>query len=95
MISSQQVKRIVFLARLGLSQKERKKMEKELAKILDYFKLLDQIDLSQTPPLFYALSVKNVMRQDKVERFPVREREKLLNQAPAREGRYIKVKEIL
>lgn len=95
MISKEQVQHVAKLARLGLSQNEINKMRKELSSILDYFKLLDELDVSKVSAAFYTKSSKNVMKEDKVEKKDRKETDKLLSQAPQREKRYIKVKEIL
>lgn len=95
MISKEEVQKVAKLARLGLQEEELKKKEKELSSILDYFKLLDELDVSQTTPAFYALPLKNIMREDRAEKKDRKEVEKLLSQAPLGEGRYVKVKEIL
>ena len=95
MISKKEVQHVAKLARLGLSQEELNKTGKELSSILDYFKLLDELDTSQIPPTFYPVPLKNIMREDKVEKKDKEEVNKLLSQVSAREKRYVKVKEIL
>jgi aspartyl-tRNA(Asn)/glutamyl-tRNA(Gln) amidotransferase subunit C len=50
MISEEEVKHIAKLARLGLTQVEVKKMQKELSSILDYIKKLKKVDVSKIEP---------------------------------------------
>jgi len=57
------VAHIAKLARLELDEN----MEKDLSSILEYFKILDEIDVSKTDPEFYPLDIRNIMREDKVE----------------------------
>ena len=58
---------IAKLARLELTKEEMKKMEKDLSCILEYFEMLNEIDVSKTDPGFHALDIKNIMREDKIE----------------------------
>ena len=62
MISKKEIQHIAKLARLGLSNKEIEKMEKELSSILDHLNLLKEVDVSNTAPAFSVSLNKNVMR---------------------------------
>ncbi len=95
MIDKKQVEYVAKLARLGLKKEEIDKMESELSSILNYFKTLDELDVSQTSPTFYPISLKNVTREDEVEKKDKEEVDELISQTLAREERYIKVREIL
>ena len=93
MISKEEVRHIAKLARLGFKEKEIEKMQRELASILDYFNLLKEVDVSKVKPTFHSVVVEMAMREDEVKR--EEDADKILEQAPAREGRYVKVKEVL
>jgi aspartyl-tRNA(Asn)/glutamyl-tRNA(Gln) amidotransferase subunit C len=95
MISEQQVKHVAKLARLGLSDKEIEKMQKELSVILDYIDLLKKCDVSKIKPTFHSISIENVMREDHKKEEDPQTVNKLLDEAPSKEKGYIKVKEIL
>ena len=95
MITKQEVEHIAKLARLDLDRKEIKKMEKELSSILGYFEKLKEVDVSQIEPTSHPVSVKAVVREDKVKKQKKETVEKLLKAAPERKGRHIKVKNIL
>lgn len=95
MINKKEVEHIAKLARISLNQAEIEQMQKELSSILDYFKLLNELDVSKISPAFYSLPLKNVIREDVVKEIDEDEREEMLKQAPLREERYIRVKEIL
>jgi len=95
MINKEVIDEVAKLARLGLSQEEVKKMGNELSSILDFFKSLDEIDVSQVTPAFYLIPLKNVMREDKAEKRDKKEVDKILSEIPSKEGKYVKVKEIL
>ena len=64
MISEQDVKHIAKLARLGLTEKEVKRFQGELSKILDYIEKLKEVDVSKTEPTFHSIKIENVTRED-------------------------------
>jgi len=96
MISKKEVEHVAKLARLGLTEKELEKMQKEIASILDYFEKLKQIDVTGIEPTAYAVALKNVMRVDQERKEPNNEQKiKLLSAAPETKDNYLKVKAIL
>jgi len=95
MISKAEVKHVAKLARLGLRDREIEEMQKNLTSILDYIKLLEEIDISPIRPTFHSITIENVMRQDKVYGEKPEIVEKMIIQAPQREKRHIRVKGIL
>jgi aspartyl-tRNA(Asn)/glutamyl-tRNA(Gln) amidotransferase subunit C len=69
MISKEEVEHIAKLARLGLTEKEIGKFQKELSLILDYVEKLKEVDVSKVEPTSHLLRVENVMRKDEVSKF--------------------------
>ena len=55
MNTKKQVKHIAKLARLGLTQKEIEKMQKNLSLILNYFKILEEINTENIEPTCWAI----------------------------------------
>lgn len=51
-------------ARLNLSDKEIEKFLPQLADVLDYFSMLDELDVSAQKPSFQAIESKNALRED-------------------------------
>ena len=68
MISREEVKHIAKLARLGLTEKELEKHQKEFSKILDYIEKLKEVDVSRVEPTSHTFGKENVMRKDQVSR---------------------------
>ncbi|PIP24401.1 MAG: Asp-tRNA(Asn)/Glu-tRNA(Gln) amidotransferase GatCAB subunit C [Candidatus Nealsonbacteria bacterium CG02_land_8_20_14_3_00_37_10] len=108
MISKEEVKHIAKLARLGLTEKEIAKYQKELSSILDYIEKLKEVDVSGVGPTSHSVLVENVMRGDESQKpkaktiypptaLPPRQapRQKLLELAPETKDGYLKVKSIL
>ncbi len=99
MISKQDVQHIAKLARLGLTEDEIKKFQKDLSSILDYFKSLKEIDVLKVEPTFHPAEhffkgKLGTMREDKAEAQSVEVVNKLVEAAPNKRKRHIKVKAI-
>lgn len=94
MISKEQVKHIAKLARLGLTEREIGKLQKELSSILDYVEKLKQVNISKTEPTSHPLELENAMREDESSK-PKTKSSKLLEAAPETKEGYLKVKSIL
>ena len=92
-IEEKDVRRIAKLARLRLSDDEVKLYQGQLVKILDSMAELAKIDTASVPPTSSVLGATNVMREDE----PVLRAapEKLLANAPEREGPYFKVRKVI
>lgn len=92
MISKQEVQHIAKLARLGLTEKELKKFQKELSSILDYFNLLRKVDVSKKELTSHTTG--NYFREDKAK--PEKEEvvDELIKAAPQKKARHIKVKAV-
>jgi len=95
MISKQDVQHIAKLARLGLTAKEIKKFQRELSLILDYFEKLKEVDVSKIEPTTHSILVKNIMRNDEPKSESIETRNKLIESAPDKKERFVKVKSIL
>ncbi len=95
MINKEQVQQVAKLARLGLKKEEIEKMQTTLTSVLDYIKLLEEIDISKITPTFHSTPIENVTREDKVKEEKPERVDKMITQAPMKEKRHIKVKGIL
>lgn len=91
-ISIEEVDRIAKLARLKFNETEKKKLQDELSKILDYVGQLKEVEskIADTP---IDMEAANLMRDDYDEQSL--SPEDVIKQAPAREGNFIKVKSVL
>lgn len=97
MISKQDVQKIAKLARIELNEEEIKKFQKEFSAILDYFGMLKEIDVSKVEPTFQPTEQflgLEVMRKDEADAEKPERVNKLVEAAPGRKGRYIKVKTV-
>jgi aspartyl-tRNA(Asn)/glutamyl-tRNA(Gln) amidotransferase subunit C len=92
MLSKEEVQHIAKLARLGLSEEEIERFQKELSSILDYVEKLKEVDISGVEPASHAVKVENVVRKDVVN--PSEGGQKLLNLAPDKKDGFLKVKSV-
>jgi len=95
MISEEEVKHLAKLARLGLTEEEIGKFQKELSAILDYIEKLKEVDVSNVEPASHAIKVENVMREDGARITSLEERNKITSLAPETKDGFLKVKTIL
>lgn len=93
MLSKEEVQHIAKLARLGLSQEEIGKFQKELSSILDYFEKLKKVNVAKVEPMSHSVSLENVSRKDEGIKNPASE--KILKLVPQTQDGYLKVKSIL
>ena len=87
------VEHIAKLARLELTEEEKKTYQHQLDSILGYMKQLDEADTASVQPLAQVLGMENVMRED--EPRPFENREAILNNLPEREFDLAKVRKVL
>lgn len=95
MISKEEVEHIAKLARLGLTKEEIKKFQKDISAILDYFEMLKEVDVSKVEPTFHSHEQElGIMREDKIKPQTAETVNKLVEAAPSKEKRHIKVKKV-
>ncbi|MHA1145742.1 MAG: Asp-tRNA(Asn)/Glu-tRNA(Gln) amidotransferase subunit GatC [Candidatus Helarchaeota archaeon] len=87
-ITPEDVTHISKLCRLKLTEKEVDQFTTQFNDILAFFKKLDDIDTSNTPPMFHVMDVENVFRKDEVK--PSLSEEGIFRNVSKREGRFIK-----
>lgn len=92
-IKKQDVEYLSELARIELTEQEKEKLCSDLEKILNYVSQLERLDTEKVEGTYHVLPVKNVFREDKVEkRIP---EEDILKTAPARKENFYKVPKII
>ena len=87
------VDHIAKLARLGLSDEEKKLFQVQLSAILEYANNLKKIDTANIPPTSHAIPMKNVFREDKA--LPFENVEDILANGPEIENHMFKVPKIM
>lgn len=93
-IDKSTVKHVAHLSRLELDEKELETYSRQLASILSYIDKLNEIDTKDVTPTSHAIAgLKNVFRKDVLK--PSLETEEVLKNAPAKEGAFFKVPQII
>ena len=95
MITKEEVKHIAKLARLGLTEEEITKFQRELSKILDYIEKLKEVDISKVEPTSHSILVENIMRIDEPKKEKKEIGKKLVEMAPEKKEGFLKTKSIL
>lgn len=92
-ITLEDVQHVARLSRLDLNNEQLQKFAVQIESILGYIDKLGKLDVSGVEPMAHALPLHNVLREDVVEpSLPV---EKVLQNAPATDGRFFKVPKVI
>ena len=87
------VEYVAKLARITITNEQKKTIGSQLSNILEYVDKLKEVDVGGVSPLRSPHVEGNVFRQDKAIKSP--EREDILNNSPAREEDYFKVPKVI
>jgi len=94
MITIQEVEKLAELSRIALGEEEKKSLWKELTSILGYVSEIQKIGGAPETGKRIGMA-KNLMREDSNPHESGIFTEEILDEAPSREGNYLKVKKIL
>lgn len=87
------IEKVARLARLELSEEEKKTFGNQLEQILTYMEQLNRLDTTGVEPTSHAIPMDNVFREDEVKlSFP---REEILSLSPDQEDDHFKVPRII
>jgi len=87
------VRRVASLARLALDDEELLASGKQLTSILEYVRLLDEVDITGVEPMTHPVPAENVFREDQM--LASLPREAALSNAPKTDGEFFVVPKIL
>lgn len=94
-LTREEVLKLARLARLELSEEEVEKYSDELGTIMDYFKLLDEADITGLEPTSQVSGLVNQFREDDVLTEQRVSADELLKIVPKTKDRFIKVKRMI
>ena len=92
-IDTNPVKHVATLVRLGISEEEAQTFSGQFSSIIDYFKMLNEVDTENVTPASDIANAENVLREDVVK--PSMSHEEFIKNAPKSERGYIKVPTVL
>ena len=81
------------LAKLDLGEKEAEKLTVEVSRMLEYFSVMEKVDVTGLDATVQTLEQENITRSDIVSSIDVTE--KLISNAPESEGRFIIIPNVL
>jgi aspartyl-tRNA(Asn)/glutamyl-tRNA(Gln) amidotransferase subunit C len=87
-ITLKDVEYVAKLAKLALSDEEKKKFQRELDKIIRYIDQLNQVDTENVLTTSHVLPMQNVFREDEVR--PSLTQEEALSNAPDKKDGYFR-----
>jgi len=91
-ISKKEVEHIASLARLDLSEPEKKKFARELTSIIDYIDQLKKLETKNIEPLYQTGVLPNVTARDKIK--PDINQEEIKKQFGKKEDDYLKINKV-
>lgn len=100
-INKDQIEKIANLARIELSEKEKELYSQQLSGILGFVEKLSEVDTDGVAETSQVTGLENVYREDladertQVDKNKMKNREKLLANAPSQQNNFIKTKAIL
>ncbi len=56
------------LAKLYISKEEENKLQKDLSEILEYVKVLEEVDVSDIEETSHSIDIYNILREDEVKK---------------------------
>lgn len=92
-LTRDEVAKVAFLGRLKLSESELATFTSQLGNVLEYVRMLDQVDTENVEPMSHAVEMSNVFREDIVR--PSLPRDASLSSAPKSDGQSFLVPQIL
>lgn len=92
-MDSAEIRKVASLSRLTINDDELSAFGRQLTSILDYVRLLDEVDIEGVEPMPHAVDLQNVFRED--HQTPSLDPAVALSNAPKSDGRFFLVPQIL
>jgi aspartyl-tRNA(Asn)/glutamyl-tRNA(Gln) amidotransferase subunit C len=92
-ITSDEVRHLSVLTRVGMTDDEVELMRDQMSNILDNIDILNQVDTEGVEPTAHSVDVVSVMRDDEITN--ATSVEEMMANAPRREGDHIRVRAVL
>lgn len=93
MINEEVLDKVCTLSRLRLENKEKSQVLEQMAQIIKNFDKLKEVSTEGVEPLYNAVEMKNVWRNDEV--VVMTEPKVLMNQAPEQQEGQVKVPQVV
>jgi len=87
------IEHIALLARLKLTESEKELFSRQVGSIIEYIDQLNELDTNDVEPTAHILSIKNILREDKLS-LSIPQDKAMLN-APEKDGSFYRVPKII
>ncbi len=91
-ISVEEVEHVAELSRIKLTEEEKNKFTTQLSAIIDYVEELNEAPTEDIKSIDQIAGLKNITRSDEIEKSL--EINQVLQNAPAKQERFLKVKQV-
>ncbi len=91
-VTDELINHLEELSRIGLGKNERERLKESLQEILDYMKMLDEVDVKEIEPMYTPVEIEAPKREDEVREFPA---EGIKKNFPGQERGHVKVPPII
>jgi aspartyl-tRNA(Asn)/glutamyl-tRNA(Gln) amidotransferase subunit C len=92
-VNDELIDKLATLSRLEFEVEEKRKIKKDLTRILDFVEKINELDLENVEPLIFMGGEVNVLREDEVRKV-ITQDEALLN-APKHDSDYFKAPKVI
>ncbi len=92
-LTREEVLHIAALAKVGMTEEDIVRFQKQLSNILENFEILNQVDTQNVPPTAQPNPLCNVIKEDCAR--PSLSPEEVLANAPRREGDFFRIRAVL
>ena len=93
-ISTSDIRHLTTLSGISLAAEEQESLGKDIEKIIDYIKMLDELDVEGVEPTYQVTGLSRVYRADEVDQVGVSPQQ-LLELAPDVQDEQVKVPQVL
>lgn len=93
MINEEVLDKVCVLSRLRLEKEEKAQILEQMGRIIEHFDKLQEVDTEGVEPLYTAVEMKNIWRQDEVQKMT--DPEELMKQAPEQQEGQVKVPQVV
>ena len=94
MLSTDEVKHIAMLARIGISEKEATNYQKDLSAVLDIFHELQALETDTVEPIRHITGRVGVVREDRTDDFDRLGKEEIMKNVPVTQEGFVKVRAV-
>ena len=92
-ITREEVEHVAYLARIGLTEEEKRRFQSQLSDILEHVAVINRLNTDAIPPTAQVIPLQNVMRPDAPR--PCYPPEEIIANAPRAEDHYFRIPPVL